>query len=156
MWERQRKGWGIRNVKLRFSRKLLFIWGLLASFSGELFSTDQVRATTDEDEYYRLLAQLIGQQTDVSPLDLLARVVREVGDVAIADDIFSSYNHFLATLADPAARASLESVQFDGAPDDPTYTELREASRRFRNGVTSLFFDEHPHLRNLIREYGVF
>lgn len=50
MWERDRDGWGARNIKLRFSRKLLFIWGLLASFSGILFESSTLQDSDDEDE----------------------------------------------------------------------------------------------------------
>lgn len=117
MWERSRQGWGIRNVKLRFSRKLLFVWGLLAAFAGDLFA--------------------------------LADLIR-------SHDIFSSYDQFLHALADPDARARLEAVRFEDALDDPTYAGLRDVSQRFRRGVTRLFFDVHPRLPTLIRDFGVF
>lgn len=156
MWDRDRKGWGIRNVKLRFSRKLLFIWGLLASFSGKLWPTEAMSAAKNDDEYLFLLAELIREQTDVSPLELLARAVRETDDNTIADRIFSSYDHFLGVLADHDARARLESVQFTDATNDKTYDDLRESSREFRSGVTELFFDKHPQLPGLVREFGVF
>ncbi|HEX7706710.1 MAG TPA: nucleotidyltransferase domain-containing protein [Thermoanaerobaculia bacterium] len=156
MWDRERKGWGIRNIKLRFSRKLLFLWGLLAAFSGELFPNEEMLASADEDEYLRLLAELIREQTDVTPLSLLARIVLETQDTAISDDIFSSYDEFLAVLADAKKRDLLEKVDFEQATSDPTYDALRQLSSRFREGVTTLFFDRHPRLPDLIRKYGVF
>src|SRR5207253_3993315 len=64
MWERSRKGWGIRNVKLRFSRKLLFIWGLLAAFAGELFATSELHQVENDEQYFLMLADLIRTQTD--------------------------------------------------------------------------------------------
>jgi hypothetical protein len=154
MWERNRKEWGIRNIKLRFSRKLLFIWGLLASFSGELFATESLEAA-EGDEYFILLADLIREQTEVTPLELLARVSLDVAP-EVADAIFSSYDEFLAALADPTARRNLESVKFEDAPNDPTYDTLRQSSQRFREGVSRLFFDDHPKLPALIRQFGVF
>jgi hypothetical protein len=36
------------------------------------------------------------------------------------------------------------------------YAGLRDASHAFREGVTRLFFDVHPQLRDLIRKFGVF
>lgn len=155
MWERQRKEWGIRNIKLRFSRKLLLIWGLLASFSGELFAPDSLAAVKSDDEYFLLLAELIREQTEVTPLELLARVTLDVAP-AIGDEIFSAYDEFLAALADPEARSRLESVKFEDAPSDPTYDALRQSSQRFRNAVNQLFFDDHPKLPALIRQFGVF
>jgi hypothetical protein len=159
MWERQRQGWGVRNVKLRFSRKALFIWGLLASFSGELFAPE-LQQIEDDDEYLQELAALIRRQTDVPPLELLARVVldvvRETGDQELARDLFSSYDRFLSVLADPQSRRQLEAVRFETALDDSAYASLRDASQRFRVGVQRLFFDVHPLLRRMIRDFGVF
>lgn len=156
MWERSRKGWGIRNVKLRFSRKLLFVWGLLAAFSGELFAPPELSQVENDEQFYLMLADLIRNQTDVPPLELLARVVLEAGDNEVANDIFSSYDRFLDVLADSEARAQLEAVQFEEALDEPTYAGLHDASQRFRRGITRLFFDVHPKLPGLIRDFGVF
>ena len=103
-----------------------------------------------------MLAELIRTQTDVPPLELLARVVLDAGDDVVADAIFSSYDQFLGVLADSEARKRLEDVRFEEALDEPTFGNLRDASQRFREGVTRLFFDVHPMLPKLIRDYGVF
>jgi len=155
MWERQREGWGVRNVKLRFSRKLLFIWGLLAAFAAELFPSPELHEVENDDEYFLALANLIGSLTDVTPLELLARVAMECDD-GLAKAIFSSYDQFLSVLADPASRKALEEVAFEGALAEPAYAGLRDASQQFREGVTRLFFDVHPKLRVLTRQFGVF
>ena len=156
MWERSRKGWGIRNIKLRFSRKLLFLWGLLAAFAGELFAPPELHQMDNDEQYFLMLAELIRKQTDVPPLELLARVVLECEDDGLADAIFSSYDRFLQVLADPDARKKLEAVHFEDALRDPTYDGLRDVSHAFRQGVTRLFFDVHPKLPRLIRDFGVF
>ncbi len=155
MWERQREGWAIRNIKLRFSRKLLFIWGILASFSGELFAPDSLAGVKSDEEYFVLLADLIREQTEVTPLELLARVCLDAPS-QVGDQIFSSYNEFLAAMADPEVRKRLESARFEDASTDPTYDALRQSSQRFRTAVNQLFFDDHPKLPALIRKFGVF
>jgi hypothetical protein len=156
MWERRREGWGIRNIKLRFSRKLLFIWGMLAAFAAEVFPAPELHKVENDDEYFLALADHIGALTDVAPLELLARVVLDCDDNELADSIFSSYDQFLSVLADPASREALENVPFEGALLEPAYAGLRDASHDFREGVTRLFFDVHPKLRELIRKFGVF
>jgi predicted nucleotidyltransferase len=156
MWERQRMGWGIRNIKLRFSRKVLYIWGLLASFSAELFAPEDLRNVDDDEEYLLRLAEVIREQTDVAPLELLARVVVESTDDEIAREIFSTYDEFLSVLANPDMRKHLEGVRFDNALNDAVYARMREVSQQFRDAVTRLFFDAHPKLPGLIRIYGVF
>jgi len=156
MWERRRKEWGIRNVKLRFSRKLLFLWGLLAAFSGELFAPPELNQVENDEQYFLMLSELIRKQTDVPPLELVARAILECNDDSLADQVFSAYDKFLHVLADPESRKKLEAVRFEDAPADSTYDGLREASHTFREGVTRLFFDAHPKLPKLIRDFGVF
>lgn len=157
MWERTQQGWGIRNVKLRFSRKLLFVWGLLASFSGPLFDAGLLAPAAREEEFLMLLLDLIREQTEVSPLELLARVAAADGvKEDTARDIFGAYDEFLGALADPERREHLESIPFDHAMADEAYEPLRKASSRFRFAINALFFEQHPKLPELIHKFGVF
>lgn len=158
MWERTHDGWGIRNIKLRFSRKLLFVWGLLASFSGKLFDAEgSLQRATTEDDFLLLLSELIRQQTDTPPLELLARVAACDGvKEETARKIFDSYDEFLGALADPQTREHLERLPFEEAGTDPTYVDLRRKSSGFRFGINDLFFTEHPELPELIHKFAVF
>ncbi len=160
MWERTQQGWAIRNIKLRFSRKLLFVWGLLASFSAQLFQTEDLASADrerNEEEYLMLLSELIRQQTEITPLELLARVASDPRvPLETAGKIFSAYDEFLAALSNPDTRERLKLLPFGKAATDDVYGPLREASTRFREGINDLFFDHHPDLARLIRRYGVF
>ena len=111
---------------------MLFIWGLVAAFSAELFQHDGFAGNElNDDVYFLLLTELIVAQTDVAPLELLARVVVDTQDDEVADAIFSSYDKFLAVLADPDTRNALETVKFEEALDASAYAGLWEASQRF-------------------------
>ncbi len=158
MWERDRQGWGIRNIKLRFSRKLLFVWGLLASFAGELLDPEPLEKPADEEEFLTLLAELIYRQTEVTPLELLARIAaHESVKPETAGQIFGAYDQFLEALGDKGTREHLEKfVRFEDAATDEIYSRLRDASKKFRFGINAVFFDQHPKLYKLIRDYGVF
>ncbi len=156
-WERNSKGWATRNIKLRFSRKLVFTWGLIASLTARLFDTSSLEQAGTEEEHLILLSELIRQQTEITPLELLARVVQQEGvKPETARRIFGAYDEFVGALADPQFRDKLDSVKFDEAADDETYERVRKASYQFRVGINDLFFDEHEQLRSLIRKFGVF
>jgi putative nucleotidyltransferase DUF294 len=155
MWERQKEEWALRNVKLRFSRKLLFVGGLIIAFAGELFAIERAPALNEEEERLRL-AEVIREQTGVTPIDLLARVLLESGNMDTARTIFRAYDKFLAAMSDTRTRQHLEQLAFDAAGSDETFQTLHRTSRDFRRGINALFFDEHPKLKTLIREYGVF
>lgn len=152
MWERQQDGWAIRNIKLRFSRKLLFVSGLLMCFGPEL--RQEPPDSPDQDEFLTLLADNIAEQTEVYPLDQLARVL--LPHLEHGRRIFDAYDKFLAALDDHATRQTLKDIAFEAAPNNPTYNQLRSDSHAFRDGIEAIFFDLDDNLRKLIRKVGVF
>jgi hypothetical protein len=145
MWERDQEEWALRNIKLRFSRKLLFVWGLLACFSFELFppnNQEQIRQAGEEAS--SLLADFVQEQTNVTPIDMLSRALLLQSEDEHARSIFDSYDLFLTTLDD---NGDVEHCE--------PYQRLQRASWTFRDSINAVFFDG-KHLGPLVRRYGVF
>jgi predicted nucleotidyltransferase len=150
-------GWGLRNAKLRMSRKLIFATGMLSCFSCELLCSQEARtellkhnSTVAMEEHLRAFIKL-------TPLEILATVLLELRiRKRTADRLFSSYNAFLAMLDVPKKRKHLKALHPDDVPGSAVFNEVRKFSRDFQAGLTDLFFNDHEKLRELTIFYGVF
>jgi predicted nucleotidyltransferase len=151
-------GMAIRNIKLRMSRKLIFVSGLLGCFSVHLLLPDEEKAAVlaadnPSQEFVRHLRHVFAQ----TPLEILAGVVNRHNHLGpLGKKLFSAYDEFLGALRDPSKRAHLDSLAPGAAEGDPLFQELRARSHEFRDALLELFFDEKTGLAQLTRTYGVF
>jgi predicted nucleotidyltransferase len=152
------QGWGLRNAKLRMSRKLTFVAGLLTCFSCEMFTTPQARnALTKEEHPTSLMASHLLDFTSATPLDILCFFLLN-SDVKprTSKMILDAYDSFLSVLADSEKRTRLERLTPEDIADDLVFNEVREISRKFQTALTAIFFHDDDRLRRLIEFYGVF
>ena len=157
MWERQNEGWGLRNIKLRFSRKLIFVAGLLACFSFELDppdNADVIRA--DRENLPSALANHVLSRLAMPPLDALAAALLAHGQDLNARKIFDAYDQFLGILLDQEQRAELTRLPIDKALESKVWLSARDASRDFRDGLEELFLAKPGLLSELTLRFGVF
>ena len=68
--DRAGKGWGLRNAKLRMSRKLIFASGLLVCFSANLDADLQKKISTDKNVIKLTLINHIRDYVKADPLDI--------------------------------------------------------------------------------------
>jgi predicted nucleotidyltransferase len=153
-WQQSNEKWALRNIKLRMSRKLLFVKGMLVCFlCDEEFAGKPVGSDRDV-----VLAELLTVCYDFCrqpAIELLARAVSRCATECVGKDIFDPYNKFLQTMNDPAKRAKLKTLDFDDS-DDPLFMAERQNSRTFGASLEEFFFDSHRRLGELTRRYGVF
>jgi hypothetical protein len=156
---RSGKGWAIRNIKLRMSRKMLYVAGLLGCFQCHLGMTEDERSAVFGDEGLRLsvvnwVAEDVFSNT---PLDIVADFL--LGHIHLrqtALTLFTSYDEFLGMLSNSDIRHHLEELSEGSADSDEQYRKARELSHNFRDALLELFFDEESGLAKLTRLYGVF
>ena len=151
-------GAAIRNLKLRISRKLIFVSGLLSCFSHHLLlSKDEgnaiLRASDPAHEYLRSLRNLLAH----TPLEILASVIKRYPHLwPVGSKLFEAYDDFIAVLSDDTTRRHLNGLRPGTELGDANYIRLRQASHSFRDGLLQLFFDEQSGLMELTKTYGVF
>jgi hypothetical protein len=130
------KPWAIRNIKLIFSRKLLYASGL--------FSV----ATTAE----RTRSQKISELEKLFSLTVIDRMQAICGPRSRA--MLESYNHFLSKLEDASIRDHLKSLKKDQRQQDVIFRELKNEGHHFTRELLKLFestFDStHPIRRAVI------
>jgi hypothetical protein len=156
-------GWGLRNAKLRMSRKLIFASGLLTCFSCNLDEKLQAKISTDTRDKKtarsKNLAHLqdhILQYVRQTPLDIVAIAVKEYGiRAAIAEKLFSAYDEFLGLVGDPEKRTRLKNLRAENSRTDSVFGELQNFSSRFSDALNEIFFSDLK-LGPLTRKYAVF
>jgi hypothetical protein len=157
MWERRREGWGLRNVKLRFSRKLIFVAGLLACFSFEWdppADAGDIRA--DRESLLPRLRDHIRSHLNQTPLELLARAALASSDHSTSRRLFDAYDQFLGILADPAKWSDLERLAIENTLDSRVWKEAHDASGVFRDAIQTMFLVNDGRLKDLTMRFGVF
>jgi hypothetical protein len=158
--DREGSGWGLRNAKLRMSRKLIFASGLLVCFSAsldpELKKQISTMKSTDDDAIRSNLANHLKNFVMLTPLEVLEKSVRSC-DVSenIARDLFGTYGEFLTILGDEKTRQDLAELRAKDSRTDATFKQVREISETFEKALDAMFF-ENPILAPLTRKYGVF
>ena len=133
--------WGIRNAKLRTSRKLLFAGGLVPLLQCHRLRRDERR------EF--LAAQLAAPATDRLAAAFLDCGAHDAGVRAL-----NAYDRWLAVLDDDERRGELERLTRDDAPASDVFREVRRHAGELERGLLVLLFDTElgPH----VREHGIF
>ena len=126
------KAWGVRNIKLTFSRKLLYFGGVLT-----VAETAQKTRETKISETLELL--------DMSPLERINYL-----SVSGSEKVFKSYDYFLKRLSDSTIRDELEKAKVEQSPmENPEiFREMKNESKHFSWALSSVlkntYDNTHP------------
>ena len=138
------KAWGLRSIKLKFSRKLLYFAAIIAI-------ADTARETARDARIERMLALL-----ELPALERLQHIASASGPLQRScteverktREIFALYEGFLRQLAEPANRHELAAVCEDNREASELYMELRESSKTFTrclfDWLRVKYAEEHP------------
>jgi predicted nucleotidyltransferase len=154
--DRAGAGWGLRNAKLRMSRKLIFASGLLVCFSANLDPALQDKISTDKDDIKLRLVNHIRDQVKLSPLEILANSMdRYKMPNSVAREFFAAYTDFLTMLDQETQRKALDQLRSTESRTDTTFQRIRQISKAFEHALDYIFF-ENAQVAPLTRKYGVF
>ena len=139
--ERRGEGWGLRNAKLRTSRKILFASGLLP-----VLRCHNVRAEQ--------IGPFLAEQFALPPTDRVADAFLHAGTPNAGADALGAYDAFLALLDDDDARAELRALDGRASADaSPCFREAAELGGEIERNLLSLLFG--PQLGPVTQRYAV-
>lgn len=150
-------GFLLRNTKLRMSRKLLFLAGMVTCFEchtsvpsdgrRDFYKSKPVQATID------LLRKVLSQP----PLEIVASALcAETGYDHSIKKLFTAYDGFVGMLADESKRNHLDQLAVEEIEGDLVASEARKLSHDFRDAIADIFLTKDTELGRLTLEYGVF
>jgi len=118
----QGKEWGVRNIKLTFSRKLLYFGGILT-----------VAETAKKTRKMKISETL--EFLDMSPLERIKYIAKDN-----ADKVFELYNYFLENISQHSVREELEKAKKENTKEQNPriFVAMKEKSQEFSCSLASL------------------
>lgn len=134
--------WGIRNAKLRTSRKVLFAGGLLPVF-------ECAKRTADE------MPGFLNDQLRQPPTDRIAQSFLDHDAADPCGRSLGAYDDFVGLLGDPEFRSELSNVTRETAAESEAFADAVRLGKELERGLLALLF-ETDDLAKLARDYIVF
>lgn len=135
--QEENKPWAIRNIKLVFSRKLIYASGLFS-----------VAMTADRSHQAKV--DILEELFAMTPLE---RVTNICGEGATRE-LVKSYNMFLSRIDDESVRGHLEKLSKNERDSDEIFRELKNEGYRFASELMmsfeKTFHSTHPIHRAVI------
>lgn len=154
-WEQAGEKWAVRNIKLRMSRKMLFVSGLLIVFSCYKNQGLIIEDNTP-DKYLPMMLSHLTRLASSTPLNIMAWAFPQLDLNIKAGEILDHYDEFLKIIDDPEKRDHLGRVPPGKVYSDPVFLEVRDVSHRFQAALDAVFFKEQTLLQEFALRYGVF
>lgn len=128
----EKKGWGLRNIKLRFSRKLIYFSGVVVA--AELYDLNH--------------QEKIRKAEDLFDKPVLKRVESLGSNLSAKDLVFQSYEVFTRKMADPDIRNELDDIEKESRNESKVFTQLKAESDDFSQALqqwlTEKYNKNHP------------
>jgi hypothetical protein len=134
--------WGLRNAKLRTSRKVLFAGGLLPILECFRFHEDEMR-------------RFLRDQLDMPPTDRIAQsfLVHEAIDAGAR--ALGAYDEFVGRMDDEGFRRELGEVTRESAGESAAFTDVRRIAHDLEQALLALLYETRA-LPQVARDYAVF
>jgi hypothetical protein len=147
--------WALRNAKLRFSRKLILMTGLLASFSWKL--NPPTGLSEDEKWSTEIAIKHFENYLSRPPLEILAdELLRADARDDVCRTLFNAYDQFIGILDDEKSRNELKEIPRDAADKSPIFQSIRNASHQFRDALLTWLYTPDTPLNELVKQYVLF
>jgi hypothetical protein len=152
------KGAAIRNIKLRFSRKLIYVSGLLTCFGCHLVLDDLTPSGVCPGiGSARECVECLHRRLRRTPIDILTDAFLKLPHLDnTAKKTLNAYDAFLGILSNDSSRDHLQELESENDENDDVFKQARELSHDFRDGLIELFFDQPSRIYELTKNYGVF
>lgn len=123
----QDKSWGVRKIKLRFSRKILYFSGLIM-----VAKTCSLSRSEKIEETFSLLT-----------LPPIARIKNICGEVQ-SEKMLEYYDEFLEEISNPEVRKSLDKINRENRNKNDKYRSLKNMSQHFNWELEKMFISTFP------------
>lgn len=124
----QQQGWGLRQVKLRFSRKILYFGGIVA-----------VAETAGLPIAYKL-----EQIEDWFDYQGLERIYQAAPDQPETRQVLELYEYFLTEVSEPGTREQLKVLQKENRAECERYNDLREKGIELSETLAQWLKSKYP------------
>ena len=142
MRDRRNQGWGLRNAKLRTTRKMLFASGLLPLMRCGQLGSDEIPT-------------FLAHQFAMPPTDRVADAFLACGRQREGARVFSGYEGFLDHIRSEETRDALNDIKGRAEADrSELFQSIVPLGNEIEAGLLHLLFDSE--LSDTTRRYGIF